>query len=190
MERGRGERAGLSRERVLDEAQLLVGERGVAALTMRALADRLGVAPNTLYSHVADRDDLVDGVLDRLLAGVEVPHTGTPSERLGELMHRVRRALLRTPELTSRYLDRRTIGPEALRIGDACSALLREAGLDPALTPATMKALMVFTIGSATVELPQTDPDARDTAARRVAHARDADGTFAIGLAVFLRGIG
>jgi AcrR family transcriptional regulator len=169
---------------VLDGAERLVREKGFSALSMRRLADVLSITPTALYSHVADRTDLVDAVLDRRLAAVSEPTTGTPRERLGELMHRVRRALLENPELSPHYLSRRTIGPEALRIGGNCTRLLIAAGVDPALALNAMKALMVFTIGAATIDLPAAAGPISETAARR-----DSEATFSIGLGVFLRGL-
>ncbi len=77
--RGPGQRAGLSRDRVLDVATDLLAESGT--VTMRAVAQRLGVAPNALYSHVADKTELVDGVLDRVLAQVETRGPGPMSIR-------------------------------------------------------------------------------------------------------------
>ena len=69
MPRGPGQRAGLTRAAVLDTAHALLAEDGLDALTMRALARRLGVAPNALYSHVPGKTELVDALLDdRLVA--------------------------------------------------------------------------------------------------------------------------
>src|SRR5689334_25007745 len=64
MPRGPGQRAGLTRAAVLDTAHALLAEEGLDALTMRALARRLGVAPNALYSHVPGQPELVDALLD------------------------------------------------------------------------------------------------------------------------------
>ena len=66
--RSPGTPAGLDAGRVVDAATALVAEGGVEALSMRAVAHRLGVAPNALYSHVADKDALLDMVTDALLA--------------------------------------------------------------------------------------------------------------------------
>jgi AcrR family transcriptional regulator len=68
---GPGHRAGLHRAAVLDAAHTLVAEDGLDALTMRALARRLDVAPNALYSHVPGKTELVDALLDDRLALVE-----------------------------------------------------------------------------------------------------------------------
>ncbi|MBD0283747.1 MAG: helix-turn-helix transcriptional regulator, partial [Thermoleophilaceae bacterium] len=57
--RAPGQRAGLSRDRVLAAAHELLADGGLDALTMRALAERLGVRPNALYSHVASKTELI-----------------------------------------------------------------------------------------------------------------------------------
>ncbi len=64
--RGPGQRAGLSQPAVLAAARELLATAGVDGLTMRALARRLDVAPNALYSHVRSKTDLLDALLDDL----------------------------------------------------------------------------------------------------------------------------
>src|SRR6266496_1743494 len=68
-----GERAGLSTEAVLATARQLLREQGAEALSMRRLAAELGVLPNTLYSHVADKQSLLDGLVDQLLGEIKPP---------------------------------------------------------------------------------------------------------------------
>jgi AcrR family transcriptional regulator len=66
-------RVPLSRERVLDAAIALADEGGIEALTMRKLARALGVEAMSLYNHVANKDDLVDAVVDRVVSEIELP---------------------------------------------------------------------------------------------------------------------
>lgn len=82
-----GQRAGLTRPAVLAAARELLAAGGLEALTMRALADRLHVAPNALYSHVAGKTALIDELLDELLALVEAPPEDVADPRAG--LHRV-----------------------------------------------------------------------------------------------------
>jgi AcrR family transcriptional regulator len=73
----RGERAPLSRVRVVEEALHLIDAEGAASLTMRALAQRLQVEAMTLYAYVAGKDDLLDAVADRVAGELSVraaPH--------------------------------------------------------------------------------------------------------------------
>ena len=69
----RGRRAPLTRDRVLRAAIELADEEGLEALSMRRLARRLGVEAMSLYNHVASKDDILDGVVDLLVGGIEVP---------------------------------------------------------------------------------------------------------------------
>ena len=79
---GRTQQRGLlSRELIVREALALLGEDGAGALSMRRLADRLGVAPNALYTHVRDKADLVDGLIGQVYAGLDLdldPESSTP----------------------------------------------------------------------------------------------------------------
>ena len=57
-------RATLTRERVIEEAMAMADELGVDALSMRTLGQRLGVEAMSLYNHVANKDDVLDAILD------------------------------------------------------------------------------------------------------------------------------
>ena len=64
-------RAPLSRERVLLEAVALADESGIGALTMRRLADRLHVEPMSLYYQVANKDEILDGMVDIVFGEID-----------------------------------------------------------------------------------------------------------------------
>src|SRR5512142_1582565 len=74
--RGR-QRAPLTRERVLGEALRVADESGIEALSMRRLGQLLGVEAMSLYRHVADKEDLLDGIADLVMAEIEPPSTDT-----------------------------------------------------------------------------------------------------------------
>src|SRR3954453_10140535 len=69
-------RARLSRERVLRAAVALADSGGLEALTMRRLGEDLGVEAMSLYKHVANKDDLLDGMVDLVFAEIELPAPG------------------------------------------------------------------------------------------------------------------
>ena len=69
-------RAPLSRERVLRAAVALADEGGVESLSMRKLAQRLGVVPMALYRHVANKDELLDHMVDVIVAEIDPPAAG------------------------------------------------------------------------------------------------------------------
>lgn len=150
--RGPGQRAGLSREAVLAAARELVVEHGVQALTMRAVARRLEVAPNALYSHVVSRTALVDELLDDLLAGVAVPAADarSPVDALARLLTSTYRVLTGAPDLVPLYLARQGArGPNAVRLGAVMDELLTAAGVRPTDIAEARRALIVHAIGSA-----------------------------------------
>ncbi|MYT23139.1 TetR family transcriptional regulator, partial [Streptomyces sp. SID7760] len=67
------EHAPLSRDRVLRAAVDLADEGGVAAVTIRAVAERLGVKPMSLYHHVPHKEAILDGIVDAVFAEIELP---------------------------------------------------------------------------------------------------------------------
>jgi TetR/AcrR family transcriptional regulator, tetracycline repressor protein len=145
-----GQRAGLTREVVLDVARRLVADDGADALTMRALADRLGVHPNTLYSHVASKGELEEAVLDSLLAEVRVP-AGAGDWRSGvhELMRSTYDVLLAHPDLVPLYLGRGSRGENAQRLGAVMLDLLARGGVTGPAAVEARSVLIVFAIGFA-----------------------------------------
>ena len=137
---------------VLAAAQKLLAEDGLEALTMRALARRLEVAPNALYSHVATKMALVDDILDDVLAAVEVPDPdrGDWQAGLRTMMASTHRVLLAHPDLVPLYLARQGArGPNAQRLGEVMLSLLRRGGVTGPSAREAQRALIVHAIGSA-----------------------------------------
>ena len=163
--RGPGQRAGLTRPRVLDAAAALLAERGVAAVTMRGVAERLGVAPNAIYSHVAGKTELLDGVLDLVLAQVDAPApaAGTdPAPALHRLMASTHEVLLRHADLVPVFLARQgATGEIASRLGEVVLAHLAAAGVTGTAAREALRVLVVYTIGFAAFATPGGPGDAR-----------------------------
>src|SRR5680860_1393223 len=67
----------LTRERVLQAAVELVDERGLGSLTMRRLGSRLGVEAMALYRHVANKDEILDGIVELVVGEIEIPASGS-----------------------------------------------------------------------------------------------------------------
>jgi TetR/AcrR family transcriptional regulator, tetracycline repressor protein len=186
--RAPGQRAGLTRPRVLATAHELLAERGIDALTMRALAERLGVSPNTLYSHVADKTDLVDAILDDVLAEVEAPLADAedPTAGLQALMASTHEVLLAHPDLVPLYVARQGArGPNAHRLGDVMLALLDRAGVRGDAALEARRVLIVYTIGFAAFA---NRPPFEDSAEGPVPPGRISD-SFDSGLRWLLAGI-
>src|SRR5213596_3087062 len=88
----------LSRERVLEAAIRIADEGGIEALTMRKLARELGVEAMSLYNHVANKDDLVDGIVDLVVSEIDLPSTAEDWETaIREYAISAHEALLRHP---------------------------------------------------------------------------------------------
>jgi len=208
--RGPGTRAGLTADAVLEAGRDLVSHEGVEALTMRRLADRLGVAPNSLYSHFADKSALLDAILDSLLAEIEVPNVDRLDWRGGlvALMTRSRSMLLDHADLLPHLFSRPMRGPQATRLGEATLALLARGGIEGNAAVDALRALLTFTFGSVALDAPrrsESDPDGRrrasaaafagDPSAPRMAQLADrlsrppANGSFETGLRWLIDGI-
>jgi AcrR family transcriptional regulator len=152
----------LDRSAVLAAARRLSVEGGSAAVTMRAVARALGVAPNSLYSHVSSRTALLDDLLDELLAEVRTPAPDDdPVAALQALMNSTYETLLTAPDLVPLYLIRQGArGPNAVRLGHIVDDLLERAGVAPVSVTPARRVLIVHTIGAAafaTAADPQTD---------------------------------
>lgn len=135
VSRSRPIRAPLSRERVLRGAVAVADAGGIAALTIRSLAHELGVKPMSVYHHVANKEEILDGLVDIVFSEIELP---TPDgEWQAEMRRRANsaRAVLRRHRWAIGLLESRaTPGPETLRHHDAVLATLRRAGFSPEMT--------------------------------------------------------
>jgi AcrR family transcriptional regulator len=119
----------LSRERVLLAALRLADAEGLEALSMRNLAQELGVKAMSLYNHVKNKDDLIDGIVDIVVGEIEVPNFKldwkTAMRRRAISAHEV---LLRHPWATMPIVSRINVGPAILRYVDATLGCLHKAG--------------------------------------------------------------
>lgn len=124
----------LSRDRVLNAAVALADESGIDALSMRRLGQALGVEAMSLYKHVANKDDLLDGIVDLVAGEIEVP--ATPGDWRSAMRSRAISAhavLMRHPWATMLIVSRVNVGPAMLRYVDATIGCLRAAGFSWAL---------------------------------------------------------
>ena len=124
----------LSRERILAAALELVDEQGIDALSMRKLGQSLGYEAMSLYNHVANKDDLLDGILDLVLAEMELPDPagGLPAIRASALS--AHEALKRHPWAAGMLLAPGHVRPARIEAMDALLAALRKAGFSAETT--------------------------------------------------------
>jgi AcrR family transcriptional regulator len=144
----------LSRERVLGAAIELADARGLEALTMRTLAEALDVAPMALYRHVANRDDLIDAMVDVVFAEIGVPSGGGDwKTAMRRRAIAVRDALARHPWAVGLMESRRTPGPANLRHHDAVIGRLRAAGFEVAMAAHAYSLLDSYIYGFALTKM-------------------------------------
>lgn len=124
----------LTRERILDAAVAHVDEHGLDALSMRKLGQSLGYEAMSLYNHVANKDDLLDGMLDLVLAEME------PAQQEGGLAA-IRRAAISAHETLQRHpwaagllMAPARVRPARLEFMNALLGALRSAGFTPETT--------------------------------------------------------
>jgi TetR/AcrR family transcriptional regulator, tetracycline repressor protein len=146
-----GERAGLDRAAVVAAARALLTARGVGALSMRAVAHRLGVAPNALYSHIEGKSALVDAVLDDLIGEIPLPDPAlAPRDGLLTIMRDSFDALVRHPDLVALSLARQgSGGRNAWRLGDRMLELFADAGTNEQDAREGLRVLLVHMMGCA-----------------------------------------
>ena len=171
-------RAPLSRERVLRAAVTLADSAGIDSLSMRQLAQELGVVPMALYKHVANKEELLDGMVDIVVGEVDPPTRGadrTGADWRGAVRQRIlsaREALLRHPWASRVIESRRSPTPVVLDYLDSMIGMFREGGFSVDLTHHVMHTLGSRVLGF-TQELfddsQQLDPQTREMMFRQMA---------------------
>jgi AcrR family transcriptional regulator len=155
-------RPALTRERVLRAAMALADRDGVRSLSMRRLAQELGVEAMSLYHHVANKDDILDGLIDLVFGEIDLP-SGDGGWRAAMRQRAVstREALRRHPWATGLMESRSTPGPANLRHHDAVLGVLRNDGFSVALAAHAYALLDSYIYGFALQEagLPFTTPE-------------------------------
>ena len=157
-----GARPRLSRERVLEAASDLADRAGLDALTMRKLAAELGVEPMSLYHHVASKDDILDGMVDRVFGEIDLP---TPGGAWKPEMRRravsARHVLTRHPWAPALMDSRRNPGPATIRHHEACIATLRRDGFSIPMTAHALSLIDSYVYGFSISEaaLPMEGPE-------------------------------
>ena len=174
---GRGR---LSRERVLYAAVRLADTGGLEALTMRRLGEELGVEAMSLYNHVANKGDLLDGMVDLVFGEIELPDAETDwrtAMRARALSTRA--ALRRHPWATALMQSRTAPGAATLKHHDTVIGTLRRAGFPVALTAHAFSALDAYIYGFALQErsLPFETPEEAEEVGRQM-FARMPEGAY------------
>ena len=162
-------RGRLDRERVLRAAIALADERGMDAVTMRELGRRLGVEAASLYNHVAGKDDLLDGVVDVVVAQIDVPAAGAGWKDAMRRRAVSARAVFSRHPWAAALIDSRVGGGSvSLSYADRVLGVLLGAGFSPGVAANAFLTLDSYIFGferqRANLSL---DGDADTTAAAR-----------------------
>ncbi|MFJ9457481.1 TetR/AcrR family transcriptional regulator [Kitasatospora sp. NPDC101447] len=167
----------LTRRRVLEAAVELADAGGLETLSMRKLGQAVGVEAMSLYNHVANKEDLLDGMVDLVFDEVELPVPGDDWQRaMRQRAISVRLALSRHRWAIGLMESRATPGPATLRHHDAVLGCLRRAGFSLALTAHAVSALDSYVYGFALQEkaLPFDTPEETAEVAESILSGFDA----------------
>lgn len=138
----------LTRPRIVRAALKLVDEKGLPALTMRALATELAVSTMALYNHVRDKQELVDLMVDLMLGEVDCSACeGDWMAQLRAVVCNYHAALAAHHRLARVYSSRVSIGPHGLRIIERAIGLLLAAGMRPPDAADAFLSLYTYTVG-------------------------------------------
>jgi AcrR family transcriptional regulator len=145
------------RRQILLAALAIADEQGLEAVSMRSVANRVGVSAMALYPHVGSKEALLDGLVDVLLAELLPALAHLPSEdpwtRLTALAHALRALAKRHPSAFALLLARPSVTPDAVRATDAVYQALLDLGVPEAEVPRIERLLSTFVLGFAASEV-------------------------------------
>lgn len=202
------QRTPLSRRRILDAALGYIDEHGLDALSMHKLGAELGVKAMSLYNHVTNKDDVLDGVVELLWSKVEraAPARSDWREGVRSLAHAIRDVVHRHPSAGALITGQQVMPLPALRIVRAHITAATDAGTPEEHAYALLRTVWSYALGSALAEVswgggqpgcspPVSDllgpgtPDELAAVADVFCGQFDADAQFELGLDLMLRGI-
>jgi AcrR family transcriptional regulator len=148
-------KAPLTRDAIVDAALELLDADGLDGVTMRRVAQKLATGPASLYQHVGNKDDLLELVLDRVCADVEIPAPGVGpdgwQEPLKELLRGMRKVMGAHQDLSYVMLGRVPTGPNTLAGAEGMLRILRDGGVSDRLAAHAVDMLALF-VASVTYE--------------------------------------
>lgn len=203
---------GLDKDRIIRAALDLLDEAGIEGLTMRKLAEALGVQAPALYWHFPNKRALLDGMAEALLVGV--PDRIAPGDDYGEVLHRcaieLRRTLLSRRDGARVFAGTFVARPNILRMTEKMLSALMHAGFDTKTATRAMFSLLYFVLGFVIEEQALEEQFSFDDTAQKVRSELEAlpeadfpslraalpdlqdidhDSRFAFGVAVIVQGL-
>ena len=166
-------RALLSKERVLRAAVALADRDGIQSLTMRKLADDLGVGAMSLYHYVANKDELLGAMVEVVFGEIDPPSTGVEWKTAMRQRAISTRLTLNRHRWAVGLMESRAMpGPASFRVHNAILGFLREAGFSIEMTIQAYSVLDAYIYGFALQEKTVPFEDAEGAAALAEAQAR------------------
>jgi TetR/AcrR family transcriptional regulator, tetracycline repressor protein len=140
-------RTGLTRDEIIDSALALIAREGIDAVTMRRLADEIGVTPMALYHHIPSKKQLLDLAVDRVGQDLHIAHDGRPwIDQMRDYAMRWRAELHRYPGVAGHLLRQDAPPSMAWRVIDDAVSLFVEAGFDERTGARAYAALASFVL--------------------------------------------
>jgi AcrR family transcriptional regulator len=148
-----GRPARIGRDAILDAALALADKEGLDAVSMHAVARRLGVSAMALYRHMDGKDALLDGLVERLLTSFSPPPSDGPwDQRLNVMAADMREVARRHPAVFPLLLTRPAVTPAAQQVRNSVRGALREAGLTEVVAARAERLLSTAVFGFAASE--------------------------------------
>jgi AcrR family transcriptional regulator len=151
----------LNREAIVDVAIELLDAEGLAAITMRRVAESLGTGPASLYAHFADKDEMVAAVLDRVISEMPIPDRIDPSrwqDQLKEIARSARATYGRHRDIARASLGNVPTGEGSLPAMNAMVGILLAGGVSPTVASLSVDILALYCTASAFEESLETFP--------------------------------
>ncbi|MEU6126327.1 TetR/AcrR family transcriptional regulator [Streptomyces sp. NPDC047123] len=147
----------LSREQIVAEAVRLLDADGLEALSMRKLGTRLDAGATSLYRHVANKDELIELVVDEVYGELAVPAAAGPGEwreAAARAAYSQRAMILSHPWIASvlGQVGLLHLGPNVTKVSERMAAVYRTAGFREAETELALSTVIAYVIGMATSE--------------------------------------
>jgi AcrR family transcriptional regulator len=152
---------GLTRDAIVAAAIAIADSEGLAAVSIRRVAGELGIRPMSIYTHIASKDDLVDLMLDDVIAGVLLPEPLPEDwrEAMRQLAHKSLRTFLAHSWTLEAFGQRPRFGPNTLRHVEQSIAAASRTGLAPEKAAIVLAVVDEYTLGHAMRTLLVPDED-------------------------------
>ena len=174
MRARRPPRRSLNPDAIVDAAMAVLDEGGVDSLNMRAVADRLGTGPSSLYAHFAGKDELLAAMIDRIAGELPIAEVGKGpwQEQLKDAIRAIRSGMAAHRDLALGALGNIPTGPNALRWVNGLLGVLRDAGLPDPVIAYAVDILPLYANATAFEESLYRAKDMPDSGAQYIAEMR------------------